>query len=81
MKIVTAIHDHKMNTFDGVMIFDNASVAIRHFGDMCAKVPLIAEHREDFELYQIGTFDIESGNIESIGKVVSLCTALSVQPE
>lgn len=55
------IMDLKMGAAVRMFFLQNASVAMRTFQDLCAdQSGEIAKHPEDYALYSIGRFDMES---------------------
>lgn len=70
-----SIRDEKAGTFNPPCVFDNDAVATRSFGDLVTrdKDTLLAAHSEDFALYRLGEFDLESGALlSSVEDVVIL---------
>lgn len=65
MQKIFAIKDLKMN-FGGVFVAPNRAAAIRLFADTVNRQgTMLYEHAEDFDLYDIGEFDDDTGAIES----------------
>lgn len=65
MQKIFAIKDLKMN-FGGVFVAPNRAAAIRLFADTVNRQgSMLYEHSEDFDLYDIGEFDEDTGTIES----------------
>lgn len=66
---VFAVRDVCVNTFLLPMYFQNSAAAVRALGDAVNGPPgkdnLFASHPEHFQLYQIGKFDDESGQLLS----------------
>lgn len=64
--IVCAIRDVKGDLFGQPFFSASVGMAIRGFSDECTRPDpegrnLLARHPGDFELYQLGTFDDQSG--------------------
>lgn len=76
-----SIFDSKAAVFGPPIFFQNSALAIRSFTDY-ANDPsmMIHRHPEDFSLFQIGTFDDNTGVLSSITPV-SLVTASGVKRE
>lgn len=76
MKIhLVAIRDIKTNMFSNPSAVSSLGGAIRDFGDQCRsenKQDLIAKHPEDFELYQLGEYDNESGKLTNDLKQIAV---------
>lgn len=67
MKIgVYAVRDAKTEAFSAPLFFITPAVAVRAFGDECnnSESPW-HRHPEDYALFLLGTFDDNSGLIES----------------
>lgn len=62
-----AVRDVKVETFFPPFVQMNQLEAQRTFLDMCRdeRTP-ISQHPEDYVLYEIGTFDNETGEVEKI---------------
>lgn len=73
MKIVI-VRDIKADVYGVPMFVASIGGAIRSFGDECGKTDgnPFAMHPEDFELYEVGTFDEVEGNFEILGKFKQL---------
>ena len=65
MQKIFAIKDLKMN-FGGVFVAPNRAAAIRLFADTVNnKGSMLNTHAEDFDLYDIGDFNDDTGEITS----------------
>lgn len=63
MKIYS-IKDTKIG-FMQTFTANNKAVALRMFADTCNdENTVLAKHPEDYELYELGDFDTDTGNIE-----------------
>jgi len=64
MHIVCAIRDIKTDTFGPPMTVPHAAIALRAFKDACngkGNDRTLADHPEDFELYQLAHYDDSCG--------------------
>lgn len=52
--------------------------AIRNFGTEINESPMAKANPGDFELFCVGEFDCESGNIEAYVPNISVCSGLNV---
>lgn len=77
MKIrLYALRDDKMATFNCPVKIENDAVAVRQFGDLVTgdKEGLIGKHPNDFSLWFLGEFDIDTGRFfqsDDVGYVVA----------
>lgn len=65
---VFAIMDTKVEAFMPPMYFVTRGQAQRAFGDMIAREEMLKDHPEDFNFFELGEFDSQSGkftNLES----------------
>lgn len=65
-KFLFAIHDSVSNEFNPPVTFSSVAVAVRFFGDLCKKDPVISAHPGDFSLHWIGSFNCSTGIIVSL---------------
>lgn len=65
--LVFAVYDSKLQAFMLPWIAQNEQMAKRNFATV-ANDPgtQLCEHAEDFALYQIGTFEDETGHLEAV---------------
>ena len=56
-----SVRDIKTGSYDAPFPSTNSDTARRYFGRVIEQVPLMREHPQDFELYQVGSFDNDSG--------------------
>lgn len=64
--IVCAVRDSAVNAFSRPFFVPAVGAAVRAFGDEVSRVDSdMHKHPEDFELYELGTFDEESGVLVS----------------
>lgn len=61
-----SILDTVSNEYTPPTVFKSLAVALRYFGDLCQKDPVIQKHSMDFGLYCIGGFNTVTGEIDSI---------------
>lgn len=71
MKVpVFSIRDLKAEAFGPVFMQNTVGLASRMFGEMAnSRDHSVGRHPDDFKLYQVGTFDDESGKLESLEPV------------
>lgn len=82
MKLVAcAVYDEKARAFMVPFFTSNIEVAKRSFG-AAARTPnqLISQNPEDFTLYQLGTFDDITGQVEQFAQKVFLGKATNFLP-
>lgn len=76
--MVFAVFDTKVALFAQPFFARNQAAAMRMFNDACSDPSTtLSKHPADFHLYHLGSFDEETGYLESI-KPVSLGTAAGV---
>lgn len=64
--LVFTIHDTKVGAFDRPFFAQTIPAAFRMLSDTVASGgSLLSDHPEDFAIYQIGTFDTETGMLEA----------------
>ena len=63
VKLLFAIHDSVANEYNPPVTFASIAVAVRFFGDLCKKDPVISNHPSDFSLVWIGSFNCVSGSV------------------
>lgn len=62
-KFLFAIFDSVANEYNPPFTFPSVAVAVRFFGDLCKKDPVISAHPADFRLDWIGSFNCVTGSI------------------
>lgn len=76
MHIIFSIRDKKMETFNRPFTMPAAGAAIRAFQDEVNNAGSeMNKHPEDYELYDIGTFDDELGQITANSRPLKLADA------
>lgn len=75
VKLLFAIHDSVANEYNPPVTFPSIAVAVRFFGDLCKKDPVISAHPADFRLDWIGSFNCASGSIISLEEVNTVANA------
>ena len=65
-KFLFAIFDSVANEYNPPVTFPSIAVAVRFFGDLCKKDPVISAHPADFRLDWIGSFNCVSGSVISL---------------
>lgn len=74
-----AVHDTKAGNYSPPFIAPNAMVAARHLAQQTTdESSLICKYPEDYELVQIGRFNLETGEIEASPPTV-VATAKQLQ--
>lgn len=74
--VVLAIRDVKSECFKAPHFSIAVGSAIREFGDACSNPDsFISKHKEDYQLYQVGTFDEVQGVLVPFNVPVLLCSA------
>lgn len=71
-----AIHDKKLNSFDTPFSSENDATAKRLFTRFIERVPLMAEHPEDFTVHFLGHQNADSGILTPITPVQYVCSGL-----
>ncbi len=64
MQIYT-IFDKQLEAYHQPFCLENDNVALRQFQDMAKKESSIAEHPEDYSLWNTATFETTTGEIET----------------
>lgn len=63
-KLMVSVFDKKAESWSFPVQSDNKITAIRMFADLVGdKRTLVGQHPEDFDLYELGEFDVSSGGI------------------
>jgi len=64
---IVAVRDIKANVYGQPNFVPNLGSAIRAFGDQCQdeKSGILYQHPEDFELFQLGTYNDADGSFNS----------------
>ena len=63
-----SIYDRKAQVYLPPFYFSYKGEATRAFEDICKnRESIISKHPEDYDLYMIGTFNSDSGALESLG--------------
>lgn len=77
---IFTIHDSKAQAFLSPFVMQNAEMAQRTFIE-CAndKTHMFCKHPTDFTLFQIGTFDDETGDVENFSLKINLGWASNYQ--
>lgn len=73
--VVSAVRDQKVSAFGPPMFTRTKAEAVRMFLDACADGgSLLSKHPTDFQLYMIGSFDDQTGVLESANPLELLVT-------
>jgi hypothetical protein len=78
------IRDSKVAGFGNPMVFQARGQAIRSVADEIngvhgSEVSVLKQHPEDFELFELGSFDTDTGVIEPKLESVCPCSDLKIQ--
>lgn len=76
-KLVVAIHDRQINAFNNPFYVASRGHANRMFGDEVNRADehnQMYKHPEDFALFELGTFDEQTGIFENHNERISLAT-------
>lgn len=73
---IYAIKDTKLGAFTNIFIAENNAIALRQFGDVANNQnTAINKHPDDYELWNVGTWDDETGKPNEAVQTVSLTNA------
>lgn len=82
IKLIVAIRDLKAKSFTNPVATENINTALRDFSTIVKDGrTLIGQHPEDFELYQLGEFDVLTGEIFPTSPLLKLGSALDFFPK
>lgn len=74
-----AVRDVKADAFGAVMVISTVGIAIRSFSDACADARSeFAKYPEDYMLYEIGTFEPNSGLVTALQMPKLIVTAHAI---
>ena len=78
-KMMCAVKDRALDAFMQPFFVDSIGVAVRSFSDEVnrAESPMNS-HPEDYDLYHVGFFDEDTGNVSSSGEVRCIARAQDV---
>jgi len=63
--VLVAVRDRQLNAFGQIFVYQSRGQAIRAFGDeVNRKDNELNKHPEDYEMYEIGTFNTDDGMLE-----------------
>jgi len=68
-KYICCIHDKKADVYEGFMMFDNLSQAVRSFQQGCEQVDTFKKWPEDYEMILVCVIKYENGEIDDKGNV------------
>lgn len=77
MKNLYSIYDQKTRIFDAPFLSENDQAAQRMFERISNNIQLIKENPSDFDLYYVGTFDGEDGQLKPTKTVQKIVNGLS----
>lgn len=80
VKLLFAIHDSVANEYNPPVTFASIAVAVRFFGDLCKKDPVISAHSNDFRLDWIGSFNCVDGSIIPLDEIQTVAKASEFFP-
>lgn len=79
MLIVYAVHDCKADAYGSPMFLPTKGLALRGFSDACADAASpLAAHPGDYSLYEIGSFDPNSGLLTAVTPTKFVVSASSI---
>lgn len=71
--MICAVRDTAVDAFMRPFVVQHVGAAIRGFGDECANPQSVfGQHPDDFLLFHIGTFDEDTGLVESLPQAIML---------
>lgn len=82
MKKVFVVHDSKAEAYGMPMFMDSTGVAMRSFTDEVNRTDgqsMVAQHPEDFTLFEIGQYDEQKGEWYPNEIKKSLCVGVDVK--
>lgn len=74
MMIVCSVRD-SLAGFGTLAVYPNAAVAKRDFANFIRSAPDKLNNAYDFSLYQVGTYDLDTGLLESVPAERLICGA------
>lgn len=75
-RLLFTVRDVKAENFANPFVCESKGVAMRMFGDVVADAKtMFSQHPEDFALYQLGEFDMETGVIKGLDTPLHICNA------
>ena len=79
MLLAFAVFDSKASAFNAPMFLATKGLALRAFSDACAAAdsPLV-KHSEDYSLFEIGSYDPNSGKLKSLAQPKHMVNASAV---
>lgn len=77
MKNLYSIYDQKTRIFDAPFLSETDQAAQRMFERISNNVPVIKDNPSDFDLYYVGTFDGEDGQLKPTNTVQKIINGLS----
>lgn len=79
MLIAFAVFDVKAAAYGNPMFISNAGLAIRGFSDACHDpATAMAKHPGDYSLFEIGSYDPNSGILKAVSPPVHVASAASM---
>lgn len=73
-----AVYDKKLGLYDAPFTVRHPGEAQRQFLDVCQqKDSRFGMHPEDYELYELGTYDMATGHVEHISPFKHLCNGVN----
>lgn len=77
-KIICCVHDKKADVFEGFMIYNNASEAVRSFEMTCNQNDTFKKWPEDFQFVLVGMINFENGEINAQNEITKKGQILDV---
>ncbi len=79
MLMIFAVYDEKACSYGAPMFFPSRGVALRSFSDVVAnRESPLAKHPGDYKLYDLGTFDPNSGKVVANQEPLFIVSATDV---
>lgn len=69
-KYICCVHDKKSDIFNGFMLFENMTQALRSFQMACEQDQSFQKWPEDFQFVLVGTIEYEDGTIDENNEIV-----------
>jgi len=81
-KLVYAIYDSKLETYNNPVVANTKGAMIREFVDIAKNEQHpVGKHPADYTLFEIGTYNDSSGKVEMHKAAINMGTALSLITE
>lgn len=64
--IICAVRDSAMDAFQRPIAVPTVGMAVRSFADACVQEPSMKAHLGDYALFELGTFDEQTGKFDNL---------------